>query len=394
MKVIGCPGFQATGIAAGIKANNLKDLGLIYSAQPAAVAGVFTRNLVKAAPLEITQTNIKAGRTHGIVANSGNANCCTGEEGIQDAQRMAGQTAKELGIEAATMLVASTGVIGERLPLTKIEEHLPALVEALDSDGFADFAEAIMTTDTEPKIIVHKVFIDNIPVTICGVAKGAGMICPDMATMLCFVCTDVEASSALLQRLLNRGVAKTLNRITIDGDTSTNDMALLMANGVSGATLDTEKRQAVFQAALDDVLGQLARWLVRDGEGVTKVVEVRVTGAASPEDAYRVAYTIAHSNLFKTACFGEDANWGRILAAAGRAGVALNPARVDIYFDDVQMVKDGVGCGPAAEAAATRVLKQAEFVVRIELNMGSAADSVLTCDFSVDYVKINADYRT
>jgi glutamate N-acetyltransferase/amino-acid N-acetyltransferase len=394
MNTISCPGFQAAGIAAGIKPENQKDLGLIYSERPATVAGVFTRNRVKAAPVRLTQAHCEDGYARAIVANSGNANCCTGDQGMRDAMRMSAKTAEALDIEAASVLVASTGVIGEPLPVARIEDRLPPLVAALGSQGLGDFAEAIMTTDTEAKLVDRRVSIGGVPVTICGVAKGAGMICPDMATLLCFVCSDVQASAARLQALLERSVAKTLNRITVDGDTSTNDMALLLANGVSGVTLTSEEHQARFQSALDDVLGRLARRLVQDGEGATKLIEVRVTGAASQDDAYRVAYTIAHSNLFKTACFGEDANWGRILAAAGRAGVALDPERVDIFFNDVQMVKGGFGCGPEAEAAATRVLQQAEFAVRVELNQGHAVDTFLTCDFSIDYVKINADYRT
>jgi glutamate N-acetyltransferase/amino-acid N-acetyltransferase len=313
---------------------------------------------------------------------------------MEHALAMTRFAATELNIAEDLVQVASTGVIGAPLPIEKVEAAVPDLVNALRPDGFHEFAEAIMTTDTVPKVVSKTGAIDGQRFTVTGIAKGAGMIRPDMATMLCFVATDIDVEAGILSEALVRSSDRSFNRITIDGDTSTNDTIILLANGVSGIRIDEEAHRSVFQSVLDDVLLQLAKSLIKDGEGATKFVEVRVTGASTEEDAKSVAYTVAHSNLFKTALFGEDANWGRIIAAAGRAGVPLDPDRVDIFFDDVMMVKNGVGCGDAAEAEATKVLKRPEFPVRIDLNMGDAAHTVYTCDFSIDYVKINADYRS
>ena len=389
-----CPGFKAAGMAAGIKKNGVKDLGLLYSEKPASVAGVFTKNRVKAAPVLLDQQRVKAGIAQAVIANSGNANCCTGDQGLQDAVAMARFAASGLNLSENMVLVASTGVIGAPLPVEKVEAAVPDLVQILKPDGFTDFAEAVMTTDTIPKVISETGQIGGKPYTVTGVAKGAGMIRPDMATMLCFVATDIDAPSDILSGVLTTAADRSFNRITIDGDTSTNDTIILMANGVSEAAVKTEAHKKIFQQVLDSVLLQLAKMVVKDGEGVTKLVEVVVKGAFNETDAETVANTVAHSNLFKTALFGEDANWGRIIAAAGRSGVAVNPDQIDIYFNDVMMVKDGTGCGEAAEVEATKVLKQPEFAVRIDLHMGDAAFSVFTCDFSIDYVKINADYRS
>lgn len=389
-----CPGFKAAGIAAGIKKNHDKDLGIIYSEIPATAAGVFTRNLVQAAPVVLDRKRIRSGRGQAIVVNSGNANCCTGEKGRRDAEAMARLTAQQLGLSADLVLVASTGVIGQPLPMERIQEAIPISAAALKSDGFIDFAEAILTTDTVPKAVFRRATLDSRPYCVLGMAKGAGMIRPDMATLLCFVVTDADVDAGLLQDALAQSVDGSFNRITIDGDTSTNDTALILANGVSGVQVKTRAQRDQFQAVLDAVLMELARGLVKDGEGVTKLVEIRVKGAGNARDARRVADTIAHSNLVKTAFFGEDANWGRIMAAAGRAGVALAPGHIDIFFDDLAMVVNGLGMGQAAEAKATRVLKKDGFTVTVDLKQGDASASVLTCDFSVDYVKINADYRS
>lgn len=391
---IQCPGFQAAGIAAGIKKNQTLDLGLIYSRRPAVAAGVFTRNRVQAAPVRLTREHIAKGRIQAIMVNSGNANCCTGDQGDADALLMARVAAAELGITPEQVLVSSTGVIGNPLPVDRIEKAAPDLIGALGPDGFDAFARAIMTTDTVPKLIQRNGEIDGRSFTLVAAAKGAGMIRPDMATMLCFVCTDADVEQKLLQQSLKKAVDGSLNCITIDGDTSTNDMVLMMANARSGAKVATARQQKIFQQVLDDLLTDMARRLVQDGEGVTKVVEIKVEGAVTNDQAYRVADTVAHSPLVKTAFFGEDANWGRIIAAAGRAGVPFEPDRIDLYFDDVQMVKGGLGCGPEAEALATAVLKKPAFTVIVDLNKGSGKARMLTSDFSVDYVKINADYRT
>jgi glutamate N-acetyltransferase/amino-acid N-acetyltransferase len=394
MGIIMCPGFEAAGIAAGLKKKEKKDLGLIFSKLPANAAGVFTQNRVKAAPVILDTKRIKEGVCRAVIVNSGNANCCTGEQGIKDAETMAALSASELGIPEDLVLVASTGVIGEPMPMEKIEAAIPRLVKSLNPEGFPDLAKSIMTTDTVPKIVSGQGIANGKPFTLTGVAKGAGMIRPNMATMLCFLCTDVSASPEVLKAALSKAVDRSFNRITIDGDTSTNDMVLLMANGLSGVVLEDTVHKDSFQRILDSILLDLAKLLVRDGEGVTKLVEIIVRGAFSNADAEKVADTVSHSPLVKTAFFGEDANWGRIIGAAGRAGVEVDPDRIDLYFDDVQMVKSGMSCGKGVEAEATRVLKKPEFAVTIDLNLGQGFGSMITCDFSVDYVRINADYRS
>jgi glutamate N-acetyltransferase/amino-acid N-acetyltransferase len=394
MGIIMCPGFEAAGIAAGLKKKNKKDLGLILSKAPANVAGVFTRNRVKAAPVILDRERIKSGVCQAIVVNSGNANCCTGEQGIRDAETMASLSASELGISKDLVLVASTGVIGEPLPMKKIESAVPNLVRSLQPGGIPDLAKSIMTTDTVPKMVSGQGVVEGKTFTVVGVAKGAGMIRPDLATMLCFVFTDVNVASDVLKEALVSAIDRSFNRITIDGDTSTNDTVLMMANGLSGAVIENLGHKEIFQKVLDRIFLDLAKQVVRDGEGVTKLVEIIVRGAASDFDARKVADTVAHSPLVKTAFFGEDANWGRIIGAVGRAGVDVDPDRIDLYFDDVQMVKAGMGCGKAVEVEATKVLKKSEFRVAVHLNMGQGFGSMITCDFSVDYVKINADYRS
>ena len=389
-----CQGFKFAGVVSGLKKKEQKDLGLIYSEKPAKVAGVFTRNQVKAAPVLLDMQRITSGTCQAVIVNSGNANCCTGAKGMQDAISVARWTAEKLGVAEEEVLVASTGVIGEPLAVEKIRTALPDLVNALDADGLSAFAEAIMTTDTVPKVVAQRGQLGGASFTLTGVAKGSGMIRPNMATMLCFIMTDVAAEPEILKEMLVTATDRTLNRITIDGDTSTNDTALLIANGISGAVIKSNADRKEFQGVLDTVLMSLGRQLVKDGEGATKLIEIVVKGARSDADAGQIADTVAHSNLLKTAIFGEDANWGRILGAVGRAGVPLQPHTIDVYFDDVQMVQNTMGCGKNAEAEATRVLKKAEFTLTIDLKAGNGRSSVLTCDFSIDYVKINASYRS
>lgn len=389
-----CQGYKFSGVAAGLKKDGQKDLGLIYSETPATVAGVFTRNQIKAAPVLLDLQRISSGVCQAVIANSGNANCCTGAKGMQDAISMARWAAEKLDIAEEQVLVASTGVIGEPLSVEKVQAAIPDLIRTLDADGVSAFAEAIMTTDTVPKVVTREGRLGDTVFTVTGVAKGSGMIRPNMATMLCFVMTDIAAEPALLKEMLLTATDRTLNRITIDGDTSTNDSALLMANGQSGAAIHSDADRKEFQGILDAVLMLLGKQLVKDGEGATKLVEIAVKGAASDPDAYQIADTVAHSNLLKTALFGEDANWGRILGAVGRAGVPIEPEAIDVYFADVMMVKNGMGCGKKAEAQATRILKQPEYTITIDLKAGQGTSSVMTCDFSVDYVKINADYRS
>jgi len=394
MEKVGCPGFLTAGVACGLKKDNQKDLGLIYCEGSATVAGVFTRNFVQAAPVLLDRQRIVPGGCRALIVNSGNANCCNGDQGMQAALRMAKSAADGLDLSEEEVLVASTGVIGEPLPIEKIETAVPGLIDAMHPDGVLNLAQAIMTTDTVPKVISRRGELDGKTFTVTGVAKGSGMIRPDMATMLCFVMTDIQADPGVLKQVLVASVNRSLNRITVDGDTSTNDTALLMANGVSGIKIENPARQEVFQAVLDDVLIALAKWLIKDGEGATKLVEIIVKGAASDREAHKIADTVANSNLTKTALFGEDANWGRILAAAGRAGVPIEPQKIDILFGPVLMIQNGIGCGPAAEAEATKILKQPEYDITIDLKMGNCSAAVFTCDFSVDYVRINADYRS
>jgi glutamate N-acetyltransferase/amino-acid N-acetyltransferase len=389
-----CKGFKFSGVGSGLKKNGEKDLGLIFSETPGSVAGVFTRNQIKAAPVLLDMQRITSGVCQAVIVNSGNANCCTGAKGMQDAISMARWAAAKLDIPEEQVLVASTGVIGEPLDVEKVRAALPELINTLDADGVSVLAEAIMTTDTVPKVVTQKGRLRGAAFTVTGVAKGSGMIRPDMATLLCFVMTDIAAEPQLLKEMLLAAADRTLNRITVDGDTSTNDTALLIANGLSGAVITSDADRKKFQGILDAVLMSLARQLIKDGEGATKLVEIAVKGAGSDADAYQIADTVAHSNLLKTALFGEDANWGRILAAAGRAGVPIQPDAMDIYFADVLMVKNGMGCGKKAEARATQILKQPAYTITIDLKAGKGMSSVITCDFSIDYVRINADYRS
>jgi len=389
-----CADFRLAGVASGLKKRGGLDLGLIVSDVPAQAAAVFTRNLVQAAPVLLSRERVRGGCAQAVVVNSGCANCCTGPQGLRDAAAMARHAAEALGLPEEMVLVASTGVIGQPLAVARIAAAAPALAAAARPEGIQDLAAAIMTTDTQPKWITRGGVLRGRPFTLAAVAKGAGMIRPDMATMLCFAWTDAAVEATVLDALLRAAVERSFNRITIDGDTSTNDTVVLLANGASGAAVaDTEDRR-LFQGLLDEVFLELAKWIVRDGEGATKLVEVRVQGAVSAAAARQVAETIAHSPLVKTALFGEDANWGRILGAAGRAGVAFDPEAVDLFFDDVQMVAGGLGCGPEAEARATAVLKRPEFAIVVDLHQGAGAERVFTCDFSVDYVRINADYRS
>jgi len=388
------PGFVAGAVAAGLKKDGKKDLGMIFSEVPACAVGVFTTNKVQAAPVLLDKERIKAGLCQAIVANSGNANACTGQLGIEDAKAMAGAAAAALGIPEDLVLVSSTGVIGQRVNISAIEAAMPKLAGQLNASGLCDVAEAIMTTDTFPKTVSKQGNIGDKTFTVAAVAKGAGMIQQNMATMLCFVCTDISARPGLLGEILRDAVEGSFNAITVDGDTSTNDTVLLLANGLSGLSLEDVSCAEAFQKILNEVLFTLAIEIVRDGEGATKLVTIQVEGALNQHDAKQVVYTVANSPLVKTAIFGEDANWGRIMAAVGRAGVPINPETIDILFDNVHMVKDGRGCGKKTEADAATVLKNDCFTITVDLNMGSEGAVVHTCDFSMDYVRINADYRS
>ena len=394
---MGPKGFQAAGIACGIKAAaGAKDLALIYSAAPAQVAGLFTTNRVKAAPVLATRRRVRRGVCQALIVNSGNANACTGKQGLRDAEAMARLTAGALHIPHQHVLVSSTGVIGHPLPLERIEGGISSLAARLSPDGFPDAAEAIMTTDTRPKMVTERIEFATGEATILGMAKGAGMIRPHLATMLAFILTDTQVETAVLSALLHEGVQSTFHRITIDGDTSTNDMVLLMANGEAThpPLRPGDGGFRPFKEALFTVMEELAGAIVRDGEGRTKVVKIVVRGAKHVREAEKVAFRVAHSPLVKTAFFGQDPNWGRIMAAAGDAGVAFDPKKVSIFFDDLMVVEDGVAASGAGEEKQRRVLQQEEFTVTIDLHAGSAQASVLTTDLSYDYVKINASYST
>ena len=389
-------GFSAAAVQAGIKYAGRLDLGLIFSQTPAVTAGAFTTNKVKAAPVQLDMERLRSGLAQAILVNSGNANACTGQAGMELALATSALAAGELGIDPSLVLVASTGVIGQ--PLREpFARSMPGLVASLSPDGFEQVAQAIMTTDLVPKIATATVDIDGAQVSILGVAKGSGMIMPDMATMLCFVVTDAQIVFPVLNRLVKAGVEQTFNRITVDGDTSTNDTVLVMANGAAGNSwIDEDNPQAAarFGDALKGVFKELALMIVADGEGATKLVTVKVAGARNEGEALNAAQTIANSALVKTAFFGEDANWGRIIAALGRSECTFDPLQVGISFDGVSLVENGVALGADQEAAATEVLKQPRFTVTVHLGEGFAEAEVYTCDFSYDYVKINADYRS
>ena len=392
------PGFLASAISAEIKKGNTRpDLGLIFSEVPAVTAGVFTRNLVKAAPVQINLERIVKPEGRAVLVNSGNANACTGPGGLSDARKLSLKISRALSIPDSQVYLASTGVIGQRLPLTRMMKAAPSLVHSLSPHGLPAVADAIMTTDTFPKLLSEEISIGRKKVHIVGMAKGAGMIHPDMATMLCFVLTDLAVSPALLDRFLRKATDLSFNRITVDGDTSTNDLILVMANGLAGNPLLDHPQSTgarVFSKTLDRLLLKLARMCVRDGEGATKDITLHIEGTRNEEEARTLALTVAHSPLVKTALFGQDANWGRILAALGRSGVSFDPEKVDIYFDHIQIVKNGISKGPQEEARAGAVLKKRSLTIRINLHQGSAATKIYTCDLSLDYVRINADYRT
>ncbi len=390
------PGFLFSAISAGIKKDGKKDLGLIYSETPAHVAGLFTTNKVKAAPVLISMERIKEGSSQAIFVNSGNANACTGQRGIKDGYYISSLLSKELGIKTVHILLSSTGVIGVPLPIKKIAQKIPELVRGLSPDGWADVVEAIMTTDTQPKMEWGSCRIRGKRVKLCGMAKGAGMICPNLATMLSFLVTDAHIESLLLQKILKEVVELTYNRITIDGEMSTNDTVLILANGrADHPPLNQKDKDAqIFKSMLLEVCQKLAQQIVRDGEGVTKVIEILIQGAKSDEEAKRAAYGIAHSPLVKTAFFGEDANWGRILSALGHSDISMNPNRVDIFFDEVPIVKNGMGTGSKLEERASKVLKKRTFKLIVHLHQGKGRFSILTSDLSLDYVKINASYRS
>jgi len=383
---------MAGGVACGVRKSGVRDLGLLYSELPCETAAVFTRNAFEGAPLGVTREAVEAGGVRAVVANSGNANAATGAQGIRDAYAMQGLAAEALGIEAEQVAVASTGVIGERLPMGNVSAGVRAAASELGGGGFE---EAILTTDTRVKEAVAWVEVGGRTVTVGGTAKGSGMIHPNMGTMLAFLTTDAAVERECIQKTLSRVTDLTFNRVSVDGDTSPSDMALLMANGAAGnepLTLDSED-YPLFAKAVESVARELAREIARDGEGATRLVEVVVEGAAGEEDAAALAKSVVGSNLVKAAVFGEDANWGRVLVAMGYSGVAFDPEGVDLWFGPVKVFSRGE---PAEheEAEANTTLGGDEVRITASLSEGEASATVWGCDLSYEYVRINGSYRT
>lgn len=387
-------GFRFAGVAAGLKTEPDKlDLGLLVAERAAAAAGVFTTNQVKAAPVLVAERRLRAGRLRAVVANSGSANCYTGRAGMRLALDSCAAVAREVSCSPEEVAPCSTGVIGHLYDLEKYRTGVRMAAAALRADGLSDFARAIMTTDTVPKTASTTLRIAGAEVTLAGAAKGAGMLAPRMATMLAFIVTDAALPPALLRRALVRGLPASFNAVTVDGDQSTNDSLLLLASGAASHGRPSGPDLARFEDAVGAMCLNLARQLVRDGEGATKLVTVEVRGARTAAEAARVARQVANSPLVKTAFFGADPNVGRIIAAAGAAGVALQPERIELRVGRVTLAARGA-IRVDALAAAAAVMRQREFTVRLDLKLGDAAATIATCDLSHDYIKINAEYTT
>jgi glutamate N-acetyltransferase/amino-acid N-acetyltransferase len=392
--VTAASGFMAVGVGCGVRDAGRRDLGLLFSEPPCETAAVFTSNAVWGAPLVVTREAIENGGVRAVVANSGNANAATGERGIEDARAMQALAAETLGIKAEEVAVASTGVIGVHLPMDRISSCISAASGEL-GEGGEGFAESILTTDTRTKEAVARVEIGGRTVTVGGTAKGSGMIHPNMGTMLAFLTTDAAVEKSCLQETLSRVTNRTFNRVTVDGDTSPSDMALLMANGAAGnepLTLDSPDYPA-FVEAVENVARTLAREIARDGEGATRLVEVAVEGAASEESAAALAKSVVGSNLVKTAVFGQDANWGRVLTAMGYSGEAFDPDGVELWFGSIKVFSGGEPV-PHEEAEANATLAAGEVKITVRLSEGNDSATAWGCDLSYEYVRINGSYRT
>ena len=388
-------GFLAAGVSAGIKYKEKKDIALIFSEVPASAAGLFTTNRVKAAPVLVTAIRVKNGMAQAILANSGNANACTGLQGLRDAAATADEAARLLKIPPEFVLVASTGVIGQPLPMERILPGIAAAAAALSRDGGPAAAEAILTTDTEPKEAAVRFTLGEKEVRAGAIAKGSGMIHPELATMLCFVTTDAAVTPKCLQKILRHAVDRSFNMLTVDGDTSTNDTVLVLANGMAGNPViaDEGEEYRVLRDRITELCIHLAKAIARDGEGATKLLEVRVVNAAAEKDARRAARAIARSNLVKAAVFGQDANWGRILCAAGYSGAEFDPEKVDIFLNGLPVARDGCPL-PFSEEEASRALAAATVEILVDLKAGPFQATAWGCDLTYDYVRINAHYRT
>ena len=388
-------GFLAGAAFAAIKKEDKRDVAVVYSTVPAAAAGVFTLNRVKAAPVQLTMGRVAAGKAQAVVVNSGNANACNGLQGIRDAGYMAAEAAAVLNIPEEYVLVASTGVIGKKMPMDKVIPGVREAAGRVVPDGGPLAAQAIMTTDTFLKEFAVRFELCGKTVTLGGMAKGSGMIHPNMATLLCFITTDAAISPGCLDRALKYAADRSFNMVTVDGDTSTNDMVLILANGMAGNAEITGENEdyLVFREALCEVCTKLAVDIARDGEGATKLIEVEVRNAASEKDARTAARAVAGSSLVKAAVFGRDANWGRVICAAGYSGAAFDPERVDIFLGDEQVARDG-GSLDFSEERALEILGKDTVKITLDFKSGPHSATAWGCDLSYDYVKINADYRT
>ncbi|MFZ5596795.1 MAG: bifunctional glutamate N-acetyltransferase/amino-acid acetyltransferase ArgJ [Bacillota bacterium] len=393
--VASASGFKASGVAAGVKYIGKKDVAVVYSVCDAVAAGVFTTNTVKSSSVLLDMERVKSGKTRAVVVNSGNANTCNGPRGMDDALAMAAETARLLGVPEESVLVASTGVIGQPMPMDRVLPGIKEAVAALSENGGRDAAEAIMTTDTEVKECAVRFELEGRTVTVGGMAKGSGMIHPNMATMLCFITTDAAVDHDFLKECVVYAADRSFNMVTVDGDSSTNDSMLVLANGKAG---NSEIKAGsigsdMFRDALTQVCIKLAKSMARDGEGATKLIEVRVINALTERDARLAARSVAASTLFKAAVFGRDANWGRIMCAAGYSGARFNPDAVDIFIGEVQVARDGHGL-PFDEDAAAGVLAGDTVNVLIDMREGEHEAVAWGCDLTYDYVRINGDYRT
>ncbi len=395
MAKIKVPGFRFSGVACGIKKSRNKDLALIVSNRPATAAALFTTNRVKSPAVLVGVRQVRRGKIQAVVINSGNANACTGARGFRDAETMCRETGSLLRIDPALVIPSSTGIIGIPLPMDKVLGGIKAAASSLSVDGFMSAAEAILTTDKFIKVASVKRRIGGKRVTVAGMVKGAGMIAPNMATMLAYILTDAAVDLRCLRYVLREAAGSTFNSVTVDGDMSTNDTVLVMANGLAAnAAVKRGTRDAdVFLQTVRNLMLKLALQLVQDGEGATKVVKIQIEQARTLDDAKKIAFSIAGSQLVKTAFYGEDPNFGRVMCAVGSAGVPLQPEKIDVFFNQIAVVKKGVGL-TAQERQAAGVLKRPSFTVRVRLGLGKGSTSVWTSDLSHEYVRINSAYRT
>jgi glutamate N-acetyltransferase/amino-acid N-acetyltransferase len=388
-------GFKWAGVRAGLKANGKRDVGLIVGEEPLAAAAVFTRNVVRAAPVELASRHVRGGRISAVLVNSGNANACTGKAGERACAETVNAIAGALGMSPKQVFPASTGVIGKVLPADKILRVVPDLLADLDAGHAAHFSEAILTTDQWEKNARTTFRVGGSSATVVAIAKGAGMIHPDMATTLAFVATDAVVAPAVLRRALRSAADRTFNALSVDGDTSTNDTILALASSRTGRAVGASGAGfAALEAALADVLGTVGELIVKDGEGAEHVVRIEVRGTKNDDAARKIASTIARSSLVKTALYGKDPNWGRIVAAAGRAGVRFDPSRVTVSIGGVAIVRGGAALGGKTEARVAKAMKQPKYTIELSVGAGAGRAHYLTCDLGHGYVNVNADYRT